>query len=72
MGFDFDGTVSDRRGFTCGPTHYPQYAHAPSVLRDYHAGGAALFIATNESITHRGHLGGNQSGVASTPRLQRG
>ena len=51
-GFDFDGTLSDRRHFSCGDTHYPQFEHCARVLRRLHADGAAVFVATNESITH--------------------
>ncbi|KAJ1445784.1 hypothetical protein M885DRAFT_426400, partial [Pelagophyceae sp. CCMP2097] len=52
VGFDFDGTLSDRRNFTCGPNHFPQYDHCAAVLRRLHAEGNTLFIATKESVVH--------------------
>ncbi|KAK7242616.1 DNA-3'-diphospho-5'-guanosine diphosphatase [Aureococcus anophagefferens] len=51
-GFDFDNTLSDNEHFRVGSRLVLQYAHVPRVLRELHADGYALVIATNESLTH--------------------
>ena len=51
-GFDFDNTLSDNDHFRVGSRLVLQYAHVPRVLRELHADGYALLIATNESLTH--------------------
>ena len=32
VGFDFDGTVSDNRGFKANGVHYPIYSHALAAV----------------------------------------
>ena len=51
-GFDFDGTLSVRTHGAKHVAHVERYAHQVEVLRRLHAQGAALYVATNESIAH--------------------